>query len=122
LNSGLDGFNHRELLILSAISGKHRNKSYKINYSEYKNILQKNDIYLINILSLLLRIAENLDRREEGKITSLLKVEESKNSITIALESKDDISLEISAGMKSSGDFEKLLGKKLYLIKAETSS
>ncbi len=122
LNSSLDGFNHRELLILSAITGKHRNKNYRLNYNNYKNILNKEDITLINILSLLLRIAENLDRREEGNIKKLFKLEDNKDTFTIALESEDDISLEISAGLKSAFEFEKLFNKKLLLIKAEAPS
>ena len=122
LNSGLVGFNHRELFILSAICGKHRNKSYKINFGEYRNILLKNDIHLINVLSLLLKIAENLDRREEGKIKNLLKGEENESLFTIELKSDEDVSLEISATMKSSGDFEKLFNKRLLLIQTEASS
>jgi len=122
LNSGLVGFNHRELFILSAICGKHRNKSYKINFGEYRNILLKDDIHLINVLSLLLKIAENLDRREEGKIKNLLKGEENESLFTIELKSDEDVSLEISATMKSSGDFEKLFNKRLLLIQTEASS
>lgn len=117
MNSSLDGFNHKELIILSSLAGKHRNKSYKVDFTRFRNLISKEDIHLITVLSLLLRIAENLDRREEGRITSLYKSDEKQGSITISLKSDDDISLEIAAALKSGEDFKKIFGKELIFAK-----
>ncbi len=114
MNSSLYGFTHRETLMIALICARHRNKSFKITYTDYKDLLTKDDLFIINLFSLFLRIAENLDRNEEANIRDI-EAKDSNGTVTLFVLSKKNVSLEISAAMKSALDFKKLLGKELVI-------
>ena len=115
-NANLNGFTHRELFMIGNIAAKHRNKSFKIDFSRHKMLISRADLHLVELFSLFLRIGENLDRGEEENIRDL-KIIVSGDVVLVKAETNNGngADLEIAAAMKSGEEFRALLGKSLLI-------
>ena len=65
------------------------------------------------MLSHLLRIAENLDRGHEGRVTKVTFNNLTNKAVTLDIEYQDDISLELAGIFDDMGIFKKIFGVEL---------
>jgi len=111
-NSKINGLTHREQLMASYIAALHRKNEFKIDLKLYHNILYKEDLEIIDKLSILLRISECLDRCLTGNI-QMVSCNINSDTVTITVDAKADPLLEIAAATECSSSFEKIYNKKL---------
>jgi exopolyphosphatase/guanosine-5'-triphosphate,3'-diphosphate pyrophosphatase len=71
VNAGILGVSHRNLLIGACVAGGHRKKGRKINYPRFAPILSPLDVEHIEKMSLILSIAESLDRNMCGCVDQI---------------------------------------------------
>jgi len=71
VNAGILGVSHRNLLIGACVAGGHRKKGRKLNYPRFTQILSPLDIEHIEKMSLILSIAESLDRNMSGCVDQI---------------------------------------------------
>ncbi len=114
LNSHLNGLSHKELLMCAFIVGMHRFQELKIDWKNYKEIINKCDYKLIKKLSLFLRIAESLDKSQSGTVQDI-NCFNTHNSVHIKLNADESAELELSYARKNKKAFEKLFGKYFYV-------
>ncbi|MDF2502689.1 exopolyphosphatase [Clostridium sp.] len=115
LNSQINGLSHRELVLSAFIAASHRDDNLSINYSDYKLIIGKDDIEIINQLGLLLRIAENLDK---SMISIVKDIHCCIDNDTVIIKTISDVSpsLEVKEASNSADAFKNLFNKKLYVV------
>ncbi|MFL0197171.1 exopolyphosphatase [Clostridium sp. WILCCON 0269] len=114
LNSKINGLSHKEQIISSYVAASHRKNTLKINSEHYAKIINKNDIEIIEKLSILLRISENLDRAMNGNIHKI-NCSISEKEVVIDITSKNDALLEINSVLEAAPAFEKIFNKKLVI-------
>lgn len=122
LNSGINGLNHRELLLSAYIAASHRHNKYKLhkynlNRSSFKEIINKKgaDKELIRKLGILLEIAESLDRNMNGLVTAIeCKIDP--DVVVIKAISEYDIELEINDALETAKGFKKLFNRRLIIF------
>jgi len=114
LNSQINGLTNRELVYCAFLVGMHRFYSLKESWSKYKTLISKEDYKKITKMSLFVKIAEHLDRREYGKIQ---KVECSmdQENVYIDLISDSNLELEINSTIVFEKDFKKLMNRNLVI-------
>ena len=123
--SELNGFTHRERLLISLLVGMHRvDAELRTDLERYDMVLDEGDRSLMRRLSLFLMLAEQLDRAEGGAV-SALEIRISQKMVRIAAETHHahtDVSLELAAASRGSGQFEKEFGRKLEVARSADSS
>ena len=93
-NSKINGLTHKEQLMASYIAALHRKNEFKINLKLYQDLITQQDLEIINKLSVILRISENLDRCLNGNIHRVsCNIE--LDTVTITVDSIADPVLEI---------------------------
>jgi exopolyphosphatase / guanosine-5'-triphosphate,3'-diphosphate pyrophosphatase len=112
MNSALQGFNHREMIILASLVRWHRKGD--VSVEAYREILQPDDAERIARLAALLRLAEYLERSKSQVIQSL-QVEMS-DPIRIVTRSIGDATVEIWDANRRASLFQKAFGKALEII------
>lgn len=113
-NSQINGLSHKEQLMAAYIAALHRKNDFKIDLQRYGKIITEEDIKIIQKLSILLQICENLDRSMNGNVIKVSCSIES-DTVIISVKAKTDPLLEISAALDCSTSFEKVFGKKLTI-------
>jgi exopolyphosphatase/guanosine-5'-triphosphate,3'-diphosphate pyrophosphatase len=113
-NSKINGITHKEQLMASYIAALHRKNEFKINLKLYQNLITTQDLEIIDKLSILLRIGENLDRCLNGNI-KMLSCTIGLDTVTITVDAIADPLLEVSAAMNCASSFEKTFNKKLII-------
>ncbi|MCB2295558.1 Ppx/GppA family phosphatase [Clostridium algoriphilum] len=113
-NSKINGLTHKEQLMASYIAALHRKNEFKIDLKLYQNLITKQDLEIIDKLSILLRICESLDKCLNGNI-KMVSCSIELDTVTISVDSKADPLLEISAAVDCSSSFEKIYNKKLVI-------
>jgi len=113
-NSKINGLTHKEQLMASYIAALHRKNEFKINLKLYQDLITKQDLEIIDKLSVLLRISESLDRCLNGNI-KMVSCNIKLNTVTITVDTKADPILEISAALDCAASFEKIYNKKLII-------
>jgi exopolyphosphatase/guanosine-5'-triphosphate,3'-diphosphate pyrophosphatase len=114
LNSKINGLSHKEQIISSYIAASHRKSTLKIGSEYYEKIINKEDIEIIEKLSVLLRISESLDIAMNSNIDKI-HCYISENEVVINIASKNDPLLEINFALESAPSFEKIFNKKLVI-------
>jgi len=114
-NSKINGLTHKEQLMAAYIAALHRKNEFKINLRLYQNLITKEDLAIIDKLSILLRICERLDRCLNGNI-KMVSCSIELNTVTIRVDATADPLLEIRAALECSSSFEKMYNKKLIII------
>ena len=113
-NSKINGLTHKQQLMSAYVAALHRKNEFKIDLKLYQDLITKQDLEIIDKLSVLLRISESLDRCLTGNIEMINCTIEA-SSVTITVDAKADPLLETSAAMDCSSSFEKIYNKKLII-------
>ena len=113
-NSKINGLTHKEQLMASYIAALHRKNEFKINLKLYQNLITKQDLEIVDKLSILLRISESLDKCLNGNI-KMVSCNIKPDTVTIKVDAKADPLLEISSAMDCASSFEKIYNKKLII-------
>jgi exopolyphosphatase/guanosine-5'-triphosphate,3'-diphosphate pyrophosphatase len=111
-NAPLQGFSHREHVILAMLVRNHRKGDIKIE--GYRDILETGDTARIARLAALLRLAEYLERRK-NQIIDRLQVEIG-DQVRIAVQTGGDATVEIWAATRRADLFERAYGRKLEIV------
>jgi len=108
------GFNEHEILIIALITRYHRKKMPRRKDPLY-GPLSNDDKMMVQILSIFLRMAENLDRSHDGRVTSAQLLATERRKITLALECNSDCSLEQWAILGDIRSFERTMKRGLKI-------
>lgn len=108
----LPGFTHSEKESIALIARYHRKKVAREKDEPFLELsrLQQREV---KMLSHLLRIAENLDRGHEGRVTKVTFNNLTNKAVTLDIEYQDDISLELAGIFDDMGIFKKIFGVEL---------
>jgi len=110
-NSALQGFNHREIVLLALLVRYHRKGDVVVD--EYRDILQPSDGERTARLAALLRIAEYLERSKSQVIQGLHV--ELGDIVRVITRSIGDATVEIWDANRRSGLFRKAFGKEVEI-------
>ncbi|MBN2285145.1 MAG: Ppx/GppA family phosphatase [Tissierellales bacterium] len=115
LNSILKAVEHKKHLIATVVAGNHTSSKLKNEIEKYTKILSKEELELIDKLSLLIKLAEGLDRSLSRKVKDIMcrRVD---NYVIIKTINYDDISLETAYLKTFESDFEKTFGYKMIVV------
>jgi exopolyphosphatase/guanosine-5'-triphosphate,3'-diphosphate pyrophosphatase len=113
LNSRINGLNFKELVICAFVVGMHRNEDLKQEWTDYQPVINSDDYEAIQILSLFVRISEELCKTQNGNIKEL-KCIKTKNSVNIIIEGNSSNQY-IPALLQCEKAFKKLFDKNLVL-------
>ncbi len=108
------GFNEHEILIIALVTRYHRKKMPRGKDQLYGH-LNDDDKMMVQILSVFLRMAENLDRSHDGRVTHAQLLATERRKITLALECNSDCSLEQWAILGDIRSFERTMKKGLKI-------
>ena len=111
-NAELLGFDQREILIMADLARFHRKKIPRKKDPDLAD-LDEHSQKIVILLSVLLRLAESLDRSHTGLVKKAEFAGVQKLSAVIAIHSDEDVQLEVW-GVESDGKaFEKAFGRTL---------
>ncbi len=113
-NADLLGFDHQEILIIATLAYYHRKKRPKSKQKELQ-ILEKESQLIVKKLSILLQLAESLDRSHAGVIYKVGFENTSKKEITLKIHASTDCQLEIWGVHNQKKNFKKTFKKKLLI-------
>jgi exopolyphosphatase/guanosine-5'-triphosphate,3'-diphosphate pyrophosphatase len=115
LNSILKGAGHKNHLMSALIAANHTTSKFKVDMEPYMKVLSKEDLVLIDKLSVLIKLAEGLDRSLSMKVKDIMcrKVDD---YVIIKTINYDDISLETAYLKTFEADFEKTFGHKMIVV------
>ena len=111
----LYGLTHKELVLSAFLVGMHRLEEFKVDWRKYDGIISERDYESIKKLSIILKIAENLDRSEDGFIESV-KCLVNDDSIQLMLKSSHDTNIQAFAVSKNRKAFAKMFDRKLEVM------
>ncbi len=111
-NAGLQGFNHREIVLLAMLVRNHRKG--EADTSEYSAILAPDDPERLARLSALLRIAEYLERSKSQAVDNL-RVEIGADTVRVQIQAVGDVTVEIWDANRRTGLFKKAFGRNIEI-------
>jgi exopolyphosphatase/guanosine-5'-triphosphate,3'-diphosphate pyrophosphatase len=112
MNSALQGFSHREIVILAMLVRAHRKGDVVAH--DYRDILHAGDGERIARLAALLRLAEYLERSKSQVVQSLHV--EMGDPIRVVTRSVGDATVEIWDANRRAGLFQKAFGKAIEIV------
>lgn len=115
LNSRIDGLNYRENMGVAFLVGNHRESQLKDRANEFEERLGKERIQRLQKLSVLLQLAEQLDRSEVGMIEGLV-IQVKGKKVIIEVQADRYPELDIQSAMRFADRFEKNYDKELNII------
>ena len=116
LNSNLYGVTHRELVLAAFVAqGLRKNDFNMKEWEKYKDILNEEDIVAVMRLSVILRIAESLDRSMQGHVKSI-NCDVLGDSVIMKTEVEGDCTLEIRDAMDAASEFARSYKKNLEIL------
>lgn len=107
------GFNQHEVLMIGLIARYHRKKLPRQRDNPFQE-LDRTDRRMVRVLSLLLRLAENLDRSHDRRIEHV-EFTRKKEKIVLSVSCKSDCSLEIWAVESERDSFFRTFRTKLHI-------
>lgn len=114
LHSYINGLTHKELLISASIAASHRFNNYSIPQPPFAAIINRLDVKAVELISVLLKLAEGLDRGLVGAVTNL-DISYDDATVTILITSDIDLELEIHQAYRAANKFKELYNKKLII-------
>lgn len=115
LNSQINGLTHRELVMSAYIASFHRkNKAYE-DYEKYKLLINERDIEIIKVVSVLLRIAESLDK-SMSSVVSDLYCDIDKDKVLIRISAREYPEIEINDAITAYSQFKKTFKRNMVII------
>ena len=116
INSQINGLTQKELVMAAWVASLHRKDEMRIT-APYSKMLGSKEIGTVRKLGMILRIAESLDRGQNGNISEVQgKVE--KNTVKLKLRAKTYPGLEIKDAQNAASAFQKIFKKQLVLEEA----
>lgn len=116
LNSNLNGISHRDLILAAFVANGHRMEEFNIEeWRKYKDILREEDLVAVMKLSVILRIAESLDRAMAGNVKTL-NCDVLGDSVIMKTEVEGDCSLEIKDALTAGPEFARAYKKNLEIL------
>ena len=116
LNSTIYGATHREIVLAAFVASVHRKDDVNMaEWAKYKDIVQEEDLDAVRKLSMLLRIAESLDRSMAGLVTGI-NCDLLGDSVVMKTELAGDAILEIRDAMTANSDFKRVFKKNLEIL------
>lgn len=116
LNSNLFGISHRDLILAAFVAHGHRMEEFNITeWNRYKDILREEDLIAVMKLSVILRIAESLDRAMSGAVKTL-NCDVLGDSVIMKTEADGDCSLEIKDALTAGAEFARAYKKNLEIL------
>lgn len=112
INSALQGFTHREIVMLALLVRAHRKGNVAID--TYRDILHPSDGERLARLAALLRLAEYLER-SKSQVVQSLQVELG-DPIRVVTRSIGDATVEIWDANRRAGLFQKAFGKAIEIV------
>ncbi|PWR76091.1 Ppx/GppA phosphatase family protein [Methanospirillum stamsii] len=109
------GFNQHEVIIMALIARYHRKKLPRPRDSVFRD-LNRSDKKMVQVLSFLLRLAENLDRSHDLRVKTAEFVQR-KEHIVLKISSASDCSLELWAAESEKEGFFRIFRKPLLIEK-----
>lgn len=107
LNGALQGFTHREVVILMALVRYHRKG--EVSLEEYRDVLAPDDHERVARLAAMLRLAEYMERRK-SQVVQGLKVEIG-DTVRVVTRTTGDATIEIWDTNRRSGFFQRAFGR-----------
>jgi len=114
LNSNINGISNKELVLCAFITAMHRNESFKKKWNDYKLYMNKEDYDATRMLSIFVRIAEELDRNDYGSLEGV-QCDCDGDKVLIRLVPSGKRETWSDFELKSEKDFKKLFGKNIIL-------
>lgn len=116
LNSEILGATHREIILASFVSASQNLSDFNLaEWIKYKDILQEEDLEAVRKLSLIVRLAEALDKTHRGVVQDI-SCDILGDSVIMKTIVTIDASIEIREALKSSQDFKKVYKKTLEVL------
>ena len=116
LNSTLYGLSHRDMVLAAFVALGHHPAEFSMQeWNKYKDIVQEEDLAAVMKLSVILRIAESLDRSMSGGIKSI-NCDVLGDSVIMKTEAEGDCSLEIKDALTARADFARAYRKNLDIL------
>jgi len=112
MNSALQGFSHREVIMLALLVRAHRKGDVAVD--AYRDILHSSDGERLARLAALLRLAEYLER-SKSQVVQSLQVEMG-DPIRVVTRSIGDATVEIWDANRRAGLFQKAFGKAIEIV------
>lgn len=117
LHSYINGLTHKELLMSASIAAAHRFNKYTVPQSPFSSIINRLDVKAIELISVLLKLSEGLDRSLVGA-TKDLTIELSDDTVTLIVTSDIDLELEIHQAYRAAYKFKEIYHRDLIIKKA----
>ncbi len=116
LNSNLYGASHRDLVLAAFVAQGTRRDEFNVNeWKKYKDVLREEDLVAVMRLSVILRIAESLDRTMNGVIKSI-NCDVLGDSVIMKTEVDGDATLEIKDALNAGAEFARAFRKNLEIL------
>ena len=113
-NANLLGFDETEIAIIAATALFHRKALPQRQHSEFAN-LEHQAQKVVRILSLLLRLAESLDRSHARNVRTAYFEVKGDSRVVLVIHAEVDCQIEVWALKKHTAAFHKVLGRRLEL-------
>jgi exopolyphosphatase/guanosine-5'-triphosphate,3'-diphosphate pyrophosphatase len=116
INSNLYGVTHRDIVLAAFIAQGHKGDDFQMaEWNKYKDILLEQDLVAVMKLSVILQIAESLDR-SMSSIVKTLNCDVLGDSVIMKTEVDGDATLEIKDAMRIAPDFARAYRKNLEIL------
>ncbi len=116
LNSEVLGITHREIILAAFVSASQNINDFSLtDWIRYKDILLEEDLDAVKKLSIIVRLAEALDKTHRG-IVQDVSCDILGDSVIMKTIVTMDASIEIRETLKSSQDFRKIYKKSLEVL------
>ena len=116
LNSGLYGVTHRDLVLAAFVARHQPYDEFNVaEWNRYKDIVREEDLVAVMKLSVILRLAESLDRSGLGAVKTL-NCDVLGDSVIMKTQVEGDCSLEIKTALTVGADFAKAYRKNLEIL------
>ena len=116
LNSEVLGATHREIVLAAFASASQNLSDFSLTeWIKYKDILLEEDLDAVRKLSLIVRLAEALDKTHRGVVQDI-SCDILGDSVIMKTIVTIDASIEIREALKSSQDFKKVYKKTLEVL------
>jgi exopolyphosphatase/guanosine-5'-triphosphate,3'-diphosphate pyrophosphatase len=119
-NSDLPGFTDRERQVIAALCRFHR-KSLPQPKHSYFDELNAESKRLVTYMTPLLRMADSLDRSNEGKVKNVKSVLRD-SGIALEIEAVGDVELELWAASEAAKNFREIYGVSISVQRAKAQS
>lgn len=116
LNSNLCGASHREIVLAAFVAQGIRSDEFNINeWNKFKDIVTEEDLTAVMRLSVILRIAESLDRTMNSCVKDI-NCDVLGDSVIMKTETEGDCTLELKDASEAAAEFARAYRKNLEII------